>query len=172
MFFKLTTHHEPWGSVDQSKWVWPTHPRSQVPSHRSYHQWLSMGATFVDDPELVPVLSGIHLLTLEGWKTGLVLQPKDIERSVGVTSTENRTWVTRMVAQWFTHYAAAVFKIGSLKNFSIFTGKHLCWSSFLINLLAMHTSLQMTQLAGKETIFNNSTLKLIEPKFIPTTLPR
>ena len=134
MFFKLTTHHEPWGSVDQSKWVWPTHPRSQVPSHRSYHQWLSMGATFVDDPELVPVLSGIHLLTLEGWKTGLVLQSKDIERSVGVTSTENRTWVTRMVAQWFTHYAAAVFKIGGLKNFSIFTGKHLCWSSFLINL--------------------------------------
>ena len=117
MFFKLTTHHEPWGSVDQSKWVWPTHPRSQVPSHRSYHQWLSMGATFVDDPELVPVLSGIHLLTLEGWKTGLVLQPKDIERSVGVTSTENRTWVTRMVAQWFTDYAAAVFKIGGLKKF-------------------------------------------------------
>ena len=75
------------------------------------------GSTFVDDPELVPVLSGIHLLTLEGWKTGLVLQPKDIERSVGVTSTENRTWVTRMVAQWFTDYAAAVFKIGGLKKF-------------------------------------------------------
>ena len=30
-------------------------------------QWWSMGATLiVDDPELVPVLSGTHLLTSEG----------------------------------------------------------------------------------------------------------
>ena len=26
-------------------------------------------------------------------------------------------------------------KIGALKKFAIFTGKHLCWSLFLINLL-------------------------------------
>ena len=26
------------------------------------------------------------------------------------------------------------FKIGVLKNFAIFTGKHLCWSLFLIEL--------------------------------------
>ena len=28
-----------------------------------------------------------------------------------------------------------LFKIGVLKNFTIFTGKHLCWSLFLIKLL-------------------------------------
>ena len=28
------------------------------------------------------------------------------------------------------------FKIDVLKNFAIFTGKHLCWSSFLIKLQA------------------------------------
>ena len=28
------------------------------------------------------------------------------------------------------------FKIGALKNFAIFTGKHLCWSLFLIKLQA------------------------------------
>ena len=26
------------------------------------------------------------------------------------------------------------FKIGSIKNFAIFTGKHLCWGLFLIKL--------------------------------------
>ena len=26
------------------------------------------------------------------------------------------------------------FKIGSIKNFAIFTGKHLCWELFLIKL--------------------------------------
>ena len=29
-----------------------------------------------------------------------------------------------------------LFKIGILKNFAIFTGKHLCWSFFLIKLQA------------------------------------
>ena len=26
------------------------------------------------------------------------------------------------------------FKIDGLKNFTVFTGKHMCWSHFLINL--------------------------------------
>ena len=30
------------------------------------------------------------------------------------------------------------FKIGVLKNYAIFTGKHLCWSYFLIKLQAGH----------------------------------
>ena len=31
------------------------------------------------------------------------------------------------------------FKIGALKNFAIFTGKHLCWTLFLIKIgLAVH----------------------------------
>ena len=29
------------------------------------------------------------------------------------------------------------FKIGVLKNYAIFTGKHLCWNLFLINLQAL-----------------------------------
>ena len=32
-------------------------------------------------------------------------------------------------------HLVAFFKIGALKNFAIFTGKHLCWSFFLIKLL-------------------------------------
>ena len=28
------------------------------------------------------------------------------------------------------------FKIGSIKNFAIFTGKHLCWGLFLIKFQA------------------------------------
>ena len=32
------------------------------------------------------------------------------------------------------------FKIGVLKNFAIFTGKHLCWSIFLIKLLAWNSA--------------------------------
>ena len=30
----------------------------------------------------------------------------------------------------------AIFKIGALKNFAAFTGKHLCWSLILVKLLA------------------------------------
>ena len=32
------------------------------------------------------------------------------------------------------------FKIGVLKNFANFTGKHLCWSLFLINLQAFRSA--------------------------------
>ena len=67
-----------------------------------------MGATLiVDDPELAPVLSGTHLPTSEGWKAELALQREEVGRSVGMTSTGNRTRVARMVAQWFNHYATA-----------------------------------------------------------------
>ena len=39
------------------------------------------------------------------------------------------------------------FKIGALKNFANLTGKHLCWSLFLIKLQAQHLSLQKTSSA-------------------------
>ena len=69
-----------------------------------------MGATLiVDDPELAVILSGTHLLTSDG----RLIWPKQLEeigRSCGMTSTGNQTWVARMVAQWFTHYATAAFK--------------------------------------------------------------
>ena len=68
---RLTAHHEPWGSVDQT-WVWPTNSGSWVLSCRSYHRWWSMGTTLiVDDPELTLVLSGTHLPTSEWWKAEL-----------------------------------------------------------------------------------------------------
>ena len=37
------------------------------------------------------------------------------------------------------------FKIVVLKNFAIFTGKHLCWSLFLINLQACNFSVNIAQ---------------------------
>ena len=45
-----------------------------------------------------------------------------------------------------------LFKIGALKNFGTFTGKHLCWSLFLI------TQVTLTQLFFSEycEIFSNS----------------
>ena len=47
----------------------------------------------VDDPELAPVLSGTHILTLECWKTEFAQQRVDIGRSVGMTYMGNRTRV-------------------------------------------------------------------------------
>ena len=38
------------------------------------------------------------------------------------------------------------FKVGVLKNFANFTGKHLCWSLFLIKLQAWRHGTQPTQL--------------------------
>ena len=32
------------------------------------------------------------------------------------------------------------FKVGVLKNFASFTGKHLCWGLFLINLQALRSA--------------------------------
>ena len=68
-----------------------------------------MGATLiVDDQELAPVLSGTHLPTPEAWKTELALQREEVGRSVGMTSTGNRTRVARMIGQWLTRYATSV----------------------------------------------------------------
>ena len=36
--------------------------------------------------------------------------------------------------QWTSSYSQMVFKLGVLKNFAKFTGKHTCWSLFLIKL--------------------------------------
>ena len=36
------------------------------------------------------------------------------------------------------------FKIGALRNFAIFTGKHLCWSLFLIKLQASRPATSKT----------------------------
>ena len=50
----------------------------------------------VDDSELAPVLSGTHLPTSEGWKAELAQQREEVGRSVGMSSTGNRTWVAHM----------------------------------------------------------------------------
>ena len=46
--------------------------------------------------ELAQVLSGTHLPTSEGWTAELGWQCNEIGRSVGMTSTGNRTQVARM----------------------------------------------------------------------------
>lgn len=38
-------------------------------------------------------------------------QLEEIRRFGDVTFTGNQTWVAHIVAQWFTHYATAVFRI-------------------------------------------------------------
>ena len=43
------------------------------------------------------------------------------------------------------------YKKAAIKNFEIFTGKHLCWSLFLINLQASHFSGMPSGLTPKET---------------------
>ena len=59
----------------------------------------------VDDPELAQVLSGTHLPTSEGW-VGLAARGGR-QICCGMTSTENRARVARVVAQSFMHYATA-----------------------------------------------------------------
>ena len=79
-----------------------------------------MGTTLiVDDQELAPVLSGTHLSTTGRWKTELALQQEEIGISVGMTSTGNRTQVTHMVGQWFSHYATAAWKLVAQKKYFI-----------------------------------------------------
>ena len=39
-----------------------------------------------------------------------------------------------------------LFKTGVLKNFANFTGKHMCWSLFLIKLQVCRQSLEIKQL--------------------------
>ena len=47
------------------------------------------------------------LPTSEGQKAEFTQQCEEMERSFGMTSTGNRTWVARMEAKQFIYYAAA-----------------------------------------------------------------
>ena len=80
----------------------------------------------VDDPELAPVLSGTHLPTSEEWKAELAWQCGEVGRPVGMTSTGNRTRVSRMVAQWFTHYAILFLShyVWLLSGYALLTSRH------------------------------------------------
>ena len=65
-----------------------------------------MGATFiVDDLKLAPVLFDTDLGRMEGSVGLAAREGKKIW--CDMASTENRTQVARMVAQWFTQYATA-----------------------------------------------------------------
>ena len=66
------------------------------------------------------------------------IQPKCVQ-----TSTKGQLTLNKKKKQPFTVF----FRIGVLKNFAIFTEKHLCWSLFLINLLA--TLLKRDSNAGR-----------------------
>ena len=50
------------------------------------------------------------------------------------------------------------FKIGALKNFPRFIGKHLCWSLFLIKLLAFRLIVDLICLNGQ--ILDNEPLSI------------
>ena len=87
-----------------------TQPGLQVVSRRSYQQQSRMGTNLiVDNPELAAALFCLHLPTSKGRKTELAQQREEIGKSAGVISKENQTRVARMVAQWFTHYAASAY---------------------------------------------------------------
>ena len=66
------------------------------------------------------------------------MQPKCVR-----TSSKGKLTLNKKKKQPF----AVFFRIGVLKNFAIFTEKHLCWSLFLINLLA--TLLKRDSNAGR-----------------------
>ena len=51
----------------------------------------------------------------------------------GLIIKELKTWTS---FSFRSSHSQKFFKIGILKNFAIFTRKHLCWSLFLIKLLA------------------------------------
>ena len=51
----------------------------------------------------------------------------------GLIIKELKTWAS---FSFRSSHSQKFFKIGILKNFAIFTRKHLCWSLFLITLLA------------------------------------
>ena len=42
------------------------------------------------------------------------------------------------------------FRIGVLKNFTIFSGKYLCWSFFLIKLQACNFSVNIAKFLGTD----------------------
>ena len=86
------------------------------------------------------------------------MQNEALSKPISTKSLQNTSRGRRSRSQKF-------FKIGDLKHFTIFTGKILCWSLFLINLQAFWpaTFLQLycrtlTQVLSCEycTIFKNS----------------
>ena len=58
------------------------------------------------------------------------------------------------------------FKIGCIKNFAIFTGKHLCWGLFLIKLQA----LRPTTLLKKDS--NNFIKKRLQHRRFPVNIAK
>ena len=52
------------------------------------------------------------------------------------------------------------FKTGVLNNFAIFTGKHLCWSLFMIKLKAWRPTTILKTMTVKQVFFCESSLEL------------
>ena len=51
------------------------------------------------------------------------------------------------------------FKIGALKNFAVFTGKHLCWSLFLMKLQAFRgISVNIAKFLRRASLFHRTPL--------------
>ena len=60
-----------------------------------------------------------------------------------------------------------VFKIGFLKNFAIFTGKHPCWSFFLIKLQAFR---QLFLKKARIRVFPSEHWEVLKNSFFYKTL--
>ena len=63
------------------------------------------------------------------------------------------------------------FKIGVLKNFAIFTGKHLCWSLFLIKLIKGLKSCNFIKKRLQHRFFPVNIAKFLSTAFFYRTLP-
>ena len=89
------------------------------------------------------VLQGSEYVSPKGWNFSLKIVANWFQKISGWVHTSyiNRSSCWQML-----------FKIGALKNFATFTGKHLCWSLFLI------TQVTLTQLFFSKycEIFSNS----------------
>ena len=61
----------------------------------------------------------------------------EVENEIGKASSQRKNLMTLedgILINFRGSHLQMFFKIGVLRNFAIFTGKHLCWSLFLIKL--------------------------------------
>ena len=65
---------------------------------------------------------------------------------------------------FFIEHLKMFFKIGALKSFANFTGKHLCWSLFLKNLQA--EDLQLHNIRLQHRCFTVKFAKVLEALFL------
>ena len=99
--------------------------------------------------------ANIFFLIKTSWRRLLKTNTKDVFKACLRRLHQDKTnacWEERHLSEMDFHegdhsiirssHSQMFFKIGALKNLAIFTGKHLCWSLFLIKYLAWRPSTQ------------------------------